>query len=196
MNFVNIDVSGYRRKPNRPTKSQTKNMKNNLILFLFAIFIFACGKKNIEPTKSSAKKLVSFEITISNQQYLATIDSVKNIITITLPFGTTINQLTPLISASLNSTISPASNVPQDFSKTLIYKVTAEDGSSTDYSVNITFGLPKNPEKTVNSGVLLIGNLEIKINVDTVKRIFSASVPFGTNISNISPKIEISNKAT
>jgi hypothetical protein len=62
--------------------------------------------------------------------------------------------------------------------------------------VNIIFGPPKNSEKTVNSGVLSIGNQEIKINVDTVKRIFSASVPFGTNISNLSPEIDISSKAT
>lgn len=171
-------------------------MVRNLVLFLFTISIFSCRKKNIEPTKSSAKKIVSFEITISNQQYLASIDSLKKSINLTLPFGTAINQLSPSISISSNSIITPASNVPQDFSKLVIYKVTAEDGSSTNYSVNIIFGLPKNSEKKFNSGVLSIGNQEIKINVDTVKRIFSASVPFGTNVSNLSPEIDISSMAT
>lgn len=133
-------------------------MKNVLLLFFFSIIIFSCEKVITEPTKSSAKKIVSFEISISNQRYQASIDSVNNTITLYLPFGSEVNQLAPLITHSENSIISPASNEPQDFSKNIIYKVTAEDGSTVNYSVIIVFGPPKSKEKVINSGILPIDN--------------------------------------
>lgn len=171
-------------------------MKNILLLLFFSIIIFSCEKIITEPTKSSAKRIVSFEISISNQRYQASIDSVKNAITLYLPFGTEINQIVPLITHSENSIISPVSNEPQNFSKNIIYRVTAEDGSAISYSVIIVFEPPKSKEKIINSGILIIDNQEIKINVDTLKQTLSAFVPYGTNISNLSPKINISDKAT
>lgn len=101
-----------------------------------------------------------------------------------------------MITHSENSIISPASNEPQDFSKNIIYKVTAEDGSTVNYSVIIVFGPPKSKEKVINSGILPIDNQEIKIDIDTIKQTLSAVVPYGTNISSLSPKINISDKAS
>lgn len=170
--------------------------EEHIITIIFSIIIFSCDKVITEPTKSSAKRIKSFEISISNQRYQASVDSVKNTITLYLPFGTAINQLIPLITHSEKSTISPASNEPQDFTKNIIYRVTAEDGSSISYSVSIVFGPPKSTAKTINSGILSIDNLDIKINIDTVNQILSVAVPYGTNISNLSPKINISDKAT
>lgn len=171
-------------------------MKNILLLLFFSVIIFSCEKIITEPTKSSAKRIVSFEISISNQRYQASIDSVKNTVTLYLPFGTEVSQIAPLITHSENSVISPASNQPQDFSKNIIYKVTAEDGSAISYSVIIVFAPPKSKEKTVSSGILSIDNQEIKIDIDTIKQTLSIVVPYGTNISNLSPKINISDKAT
>jgi hypothetical protein len=46
--------------------------------------------------------------------------------------------LTPTIDVSPNAKINPPTGEPKDFSSDVIYTVTAEDGSSTTYTVSIT----------------------------------------------------------
>ncbi|WP_281225437.1 DUF5018 domain-containing protein [Flavobacterium aquiphilum] len=67
------------------------------------------------------------------------IDNQNNTINVTLPPGTAINALTPVITAPTGQTVSPASGVSQDFSKgTVEYTVTNTEKLTKKYTVKIT----------------------------------------------------------
>ena len=59
-------------------------------------------------------------------------------ITMELPAGTA-TSFAPVIEVSPFATVSPASGVKQDFSKTVTYVVTAENGNRNTYDVNVSF---------------------------------------------------------
>ena len=151
----------------------------------------------MEPEKSREKEIISFEIVVSGQKYSASIDSVQRVLSIEFPEGTMINELAPNIVISPKSTIFPQSNVPQDFSKSIYYKVTAEDGSSVDYLVNVTvLESIKSSEKSIAAVTLFIDNEDIEITIDSAVNTLNATVPYGTKISNLNPEFNISDKAT
>ena len=63
-------------------------------------------------------------------------------VTVTYPFGTISadgkTSLLPTIRISDGATIYPASGIPQDFTSTVTYVVTAEDGTENEWSVNLS----------------------------------------------------------
>lgn len=83
--------------------------------------------------KSSEKKILSFEIANS----LTEIDEQTYEITVTAPFGTEVGSLSPIITVSDNASVTPASGAEQDFTDPVIYTVTAEDGSTQEYTVTV-----------------------------------------------------------
>ena len=118
------------------------------IYFLFiltAILSASCSTKELIPIKSSNKEIKSFSFRTLNIN--ANIDSVQRNITATLPFGTDASLLTPTITISPKATISPASDIIQNFTKPVLYIVTAEDGSSQTFTVNI-IAPPKSSKPT------------------------------------------------
>jgi hypothetical protein len=171
-------------------------MNEKLILFLLIFGSLSCGKKEAEPSKSSEKKIISFKVTIENKKYSADIDSIRNSITLTVPFGTPLNQIIPEIELSPKSTISPSENTILDFSKTLIFKVLAEDGSSINYNFNAIIETQKNTEKFIKTAKLIIENQEFNATIDSLKKAINFLVPMRTNIKSLSPIIEISNKSS
>lgn len=86
------------------------------------------------PVPSSEKKITSFVIDSVN----AKIDDDKHDVQITLPAGTDKSSLTPTIEVSAKASVSPASGVATDFTNTVTYTVTAEDGTTQDYTVEVT----------------------------------------------------------
>lgn len=60
-----------------------------------------------------------------------------NEITIDVPFGTDVTNLTPNITIPTNATVYPPSGVSKDFSAPVVYTVTAEDGSTKTYTVTV-----------------------------------------------------------
>ncbi len=67
---------------------------------------------------------------VANQQGASIIDEVNKTVLITMPQGSNISALSPVITVSPNATISPASGTAHDFSAPVIYSVTAEDGTT------------------------------------------------------------------
>lgn len=65
------------------------------------------------------------------------IDQVNGTITMELPAGTG-TTFAPTIRVSDFATVTPASGETQDFSKPVIYKVTAQNGSTNTYTVTVT----------------------------------------------------------
>ncbi len=94
---------------------------------------------NITPLPSSEKDILSYSLL--NPPINASISDTN--ITVTLPFGTSVLSLVPKFTLS-SKALASVLNVPQisgvtsnDFSSPLIYVITAEDGSTKSYSVNI-----------------------------------------------------------
>ena len=88
-------------------------------------------------TKSSQKSIVSFELSGLNVGGSEIIDNVKHTVVIIVPTGTDITNLTPTISVAKSATISPASGVAQNFKKPLTYVITAEDGTTQNYTITV-----------------------------------------------------------
>jgi uncharacterized repeat protein (TIGR02543 family) len=59
-------------------------------------------------------------------------------ITVTVPHGTDVTALTPTITVSDGASVDPASGESQDFTKPVIYTVTAEDKTTREYTITVT----------------------------------------------------------
>jgi hypothetical protein len=130
-----------------------KNLTKILLSIYVAImmFVVACKKDDPTPTppvttptttppvvtKSTAKDISKFSFATLSPVVDATIDASTKAITATVPAGTDVTKLVPTITISDKATVSPASGVAQDFSKEVSYTVTAEDGGTVVWKVNV-----------------------------------------------------------
>lgn len=113
----------------------TKHLKN-LLFGIIIVLIYSCGSDDSEPPEPptfSAKKAIT-SITISGIE--ATIDESAKTISFTIS-QTDLTSLAPAIIVSENAVVSPASGVSQDFTNSVTYTVTAEDGSIANYVVTV-----------------------------------------------------------
>jgi hypothetical protein len=79
---------------------------------------------------SDEKEISSFEI----EGISATIDGTE--ISLTVPYGTNVSSLAPSIEI-IGASLSPASGVAQNFTNPVTYTVTAEDGTTVEYTVTV-----------------------------------------------------------
>ncbi len=87
---------------------------------------------------SDATEMLSF----SFEELTPTVDGVitGTDVSVKVPEGTDITGLVPTIVLSGGATVSPASDIAQDFSSDVEYVVTAQDGTTTQtYTVSVTF---------------------------------------------------------
>ena len=102
-------------------------------------------------------------------------------IQLSLPAGTDLNALTPQLSWQ-GASISPDERAAQSFSEPVTYTVTAQDGSTRSYVVSVTLLPSATKDITRFSIAGVLGDIagdEIRL-----------TVPFGTRISFITPKLE------
>ena len=119
-------------------------------------------------------------------------------ITIEVPYQTDVNSLISLFTISPKATIKigdisqVSGTTVNNFSTTLNYIVTAENGSTKSYNVTVTVLPPKSSEKELLSfGILnpLVNGVKIGTNI-------TVSVPFGTNVNSLVGVFSLSNKAS
>ena len=91
--------------------------------------------KTVETPQSSDKQITGF--TIADQIGETEFDQTDHTIKVTMPAGTAVTNLKPTITVSTGAAVSPESEVAQDFSSPVTYTVTAEDGSTQDYTVTV-----------------------------------------------------------
>ena len=121
--------------------------------------------------QSSEKLITSFHLLLT-PEVIGTIDQTKYTINLSVPYGTDIKNLTPVIITSSGASVSPSFNVPQDFTGPATYIVTASDGSSQNYTVIVNV-LPKPVAKNNNSGlVAMIAVLSVITAIIVVSIIF------------------------
>jgi len=119
-------------------KFSLKRVATLAICFAISIMTFSgCNKEvSSDNNKSSNKQILSFAITVPPRPGI--INEIEKTITVdNIPNGTDVKALVPTITVSEKSTVSPASGVAQDFSKPVVYTVTAENGSTATYTVTV-----------------------------------------------------------
>lgn len=170
-------------------------MKHFFGILLLCTFLFSCSKPDNDPLtggqntlseKSEEKNILTFKLL----EQTATINNTTNKVELTLPNGTTLNSLIPEITVSSKSSISPKSGDAQNFSSPVIYTVTAENGTTKDYSVIVS--TIKSNEKAIRSFVVNGKNATI----NEMGKIIQLELPSGSSLTSLSPTIVISEKAT
>ena len=123
---------------------KSKKMKNKILIMVTVIAcLMACNNDDdtSTETKSDAKQLTSFVFRAADNPAIdtdvsATIDENNKTISATLPDGTDVTDLIATITVSPKATVSPTG--AQDFTNTVSFTITAEDGSTSSYTASVT----------------------------------------------------------
>ena len=135
-----------------------------------------------DPPPASDRAITSFGFLSPNT--VGTIDEENHAISVTVPWGTSLTTLTPIITHSGNS-ITPESGERTDFSHPVLFTVTAENGTIQEYTV--TVNVAPNPANTITSFTL--SSPPVTGYIDNSNHTVSLSVPTGTDVSALSPSI-------
>jgi len=112
-----------------------------LVIFaLSAIMVSTSCKKDKKETKSSEKKVLTFQFISVTPAVTATINEATKSIVADFPVGTNVANMVTGIGISDKASINPASGVAQNFTNPVNYTVTAEDGSTVVYTATVTIG--------------------------------------------------------
>ena len=84
------------------------------------------------------KLITSFNFEGLNPVVNGIINQTDHTIALTVPFGTDVTTLTPTIVISTGATVTPSTDIPQNFSNSVTYTVTATDGTTQTYTVTVT----------------------------------------------------------
>jgi uncharacterized repeat protein (TIGR02543 family) len=87
----------------------------------------------------TAKAITGF--TIAGQTGSSVIDEDSKTVTVTVPWGTGLTNLTPTITVSDKAAVSPASGVARNFTTPVTYTVTAEDTTTAVWTVTVEWGI-------------------------------------------------------
>ena len=119
------------------------NLMNVAVVFFCLVattMFFSCKKDD-------AKQITAFSFT--SLSAVGIINESAKTINIDVPVGTNVTKLAPSISVSEKATVNPASGVAQNFTNPVFYTVTAEDGSTTTYTVIVAIGSPSQKQITM-----------------------------------------------
>lgn len=112
-------------------------MKKLYMLLAVALImvIIGCGGGDSAPPLSPAKAITAFRF--ASPAATGVITESTHTIAITVPSGTNVKALTPIITYT-GASVSPASGVAQNFTNSVTYTVTAADSSTQIYTVTVT----------------------------------------------------------
>jgi hypothetical protein len=142
------------------------------VILLLSILLTGCD--NQEAASSAEKAITSFGIGAIAGEITG------QAITVTVPYGTDITSLSPDILFT-GSAVSPASETPQDFTGPVTYRVTADDGSTKDYTVIVRHAVS-------DTKVITAFKIGAAAGIITGQAI-TVTVPYGTDLASLSPDI-------
>ena len=149
---------------------------------------------NQQLSGSSENSIISFDF--NDPMAVGSVNDANHTVIITVPPDTDVTKLIPTIEISNNATISPALNAPQDFTNPVDYTVTAQNGSTQRYTVTVNVAsITKSIQKLITSFKLLGFKPEVDGYIDNDTFTITAVVPDGTDITKITPTIEVSDNA-
>lgn len=123
------------------------NLKNRAIIiacFTASVIFVSCDKTE---TRLKDKQIITFGFDMPPA--VGEINEVEKTIMVILPLGTDIFALTPIINVSPKAIVTPASGITQNFTEPVVYTVTAEDGSTAQYTVTINMENTNQEENTI-----------------------------------------------
>jgi hypothetical protein len=167
----------------------------NFILILIALSIFSCNKSDDSQEikiLSNENQIMDFQLPFDGSYISGEIDENSKTITFNTE-GQNLEQLIPKISYSDKARISPAENIPQDFSSEVAYTVYAESGITEVYRIQVN-NRPLSSEKQILSFNVNINGTtkEAEINHDEHEIYLDA----GEFLNSIEPEIKVSEYAS
>jgi hypothetical protein len=138
-------------------------------------------------TRSTANAITGFTLSGVN----GTIDETNHTIAVTLPYGTSVTSLTPTVTVSENATVSPTT--AQNFTSPVVYTVKAENESTQTYTVTVTIAPDTRSTAKAITGFTLSG---VNGTIDETNHTIAVTVPYGTDVSSLTPTVTVSDKAT
>jgi predicted extracellular nuclease len=136
---------------------------------------------------SSENDIISF--TLPEQTGPATIDNTNHTVDIEVAYGTDVTSLVPTIEVSLFASITPESGVSTDFTSPVTYTVTAQDGTTQDWLVKVTVASSLSSEKDI---VTFEISGQLSVDIDANAATVNVVMPYGTDLSNLTPTITVS----
>jgi len=97
------------------------------------------------PVLSDQKAITAFSFDNLNPSVAGSVNESTHTISLSVPFGTEITNLVPTVTVSSGATVSPNTNVAEDFTNPVTYTVTAENSSTQAYIVTVTIAPNPNP---------------------------------------------------
>jgi len=147
------------------------------------------------PTLSSDKLITSFNFMGLTPVSVGSIDNINKMINLRVPYGTDVKSILPSIEISNKSSVIPTSDIIQDFTKPVTYTVTAEDGSTSIYTVIVIILPDINNTPPMISSYSLNGvqdNITINLLVNNLSILLTAN----KNVNWMSVKIENENDSS
>ncbi|TPN82395.1 leucine-rich repeat domain-containing protein [Aquimarina algicola] len=92
---------------------------------------------------SDAKQITAFvfraaDNAVLEEDVIATIDQEAFTVTLAVPFGTSLRELTPTIELSEKAVLTPTVEGPQSYAIPVTYTITAEDESTQEYTIAVS----------------------------------------------------------
>ncbi len=198
MDMHNQNVKVYRANGDDPDVDEeddhfeidTDTLTNGELLYLYVervsdrVIIYGIRVK-VEGLLSAAspKEITGFSFTSPDPDAVGSIDEKTQVINALVPYKTDLAKLVPDITIPDNTKVTPGSGIEQDFREPVEYKVTADDGTTREYTVLVECAL--NSAKSL-TGFSLKGFdpiIEGEINEDL--KTITATVPYGTDLTSL-----------
>ena len=143
---------------------------------------------------NTATDIVSF--TIPGQSGETVIDTIAQTIDLEMPFGTDLSLLSPVIGLSAGASSSPASNSVQNFTNTVSYIVTAEDGRTQQvWTVTVTEAAGELSSDTDIVSFTFAAQTDDAV-INYQNHTVVIEVTFGTALNGLIPTITLSDGAS
>lgn len=141
---------------------------------------------------SEETDIVTFSVT--DQSGETVINSASHTITVEMPFGTDLSNLSPTFTISEYAEVSPGSGEAQNFSNGAVsYTVTAEFGNTQEWQVNVVEGAASTETDILTFALDQQTGAAV---INTTAHTVAIEVAYGTDVSGLSPTITLSEGAS
>ncbi len=127
-----------------------RNLFSIFLFFTILISIWNCSSEipSLKSPKSPQKDILSFKFEDFNPIVEGDIDTTLRTVKLRVPVATKVTALKPTITVSQQAIVTPNSLIPQNFTSSLTYFVTAADCTRRAYQVSVIVALVTDPEIT------------------------------------------------
>ncbi|MFA5050887.1 MAG: DUF5018 domain-containing protein [Patescibacteria group bacterium] len=134
----------------------------------------------------TTKAITLFKFAELNPAVVGVINEADHTVALTVPYGTDVAALVPMIVTN-GASVSPASDVANNFTTPKTYTVTAGDGSTQPYVVTVT----TTPDSAKAITAFTIPDQVGATTINEADHAINLTMPFGTDVTALIPTITI-----